>query len=370
VDIGAVQLQTPSLVVTTNADTVRGSLRQLIGQVDVSSTITFATNLSGQTIGLTGGEIAVSKNLILDGSALPNGLAISGSNLSRIFNLGGSGNLTLNSLTLRDANGGGGDGGAILNVGNTTLNDCTLTANSTGSGGAIVNNLPGSMALNNCTLTANSSAPEGGGGAIVNRSLLVINNCTLLNNTSGSGGAIYDDTTGTLNLTNSIVAGPSTPNIFQLGALNGSFNLVDTANVNLAPLGNYGGPTPTQPPLPRSPAIDAGTDSVTNFLATDQRGFPRSVGAQVDIGSVEGVYNPAGPGTLKNVTKLGNGSVQFGFTNYSGMTYNVLAGTNAAAPLNTWLNLGPAVESPPGTFLFTDPQAANYPRRFYQIQGP
>jgi hypothetical protein len=62
--------------------------------------------------------------------------------------------------------------------------------------------------------------------------------------------------------------------------------------------------------------------------------------------------------------------VQFGFTNYSGMTYTVLAGTNVAAPLNMWSNLGPALEAPPGTFQFTDPQATNYPRRFYRMQGP
>ena len=40
------------------------------------------------------------------------------------------------------------------------------------------------------------------------------------------------------------------------------------------------------PPLPGSPAIDAG-NSVTYFLTTDQRGFPRVAGSAVDIGAVE-----------------------------------------------------------------------------------
>ena len=44
----------------------------------------------------------------------------------------------------------------------------------------------------------------------------------------------------------------------------------------LAPLGNYGGPTQTMPPLPGSPAIDAGSDSATNLFATDQRGHARA----------------------------------------------------------------------------------------------
>src|SRR5262249_11956463 len=158
---------------------------------------------SGKTIALTNGELAVSKLVVIDGSALAGGVQLSGSNVSRIFNVSSSGNLTLNSLTLRDGNGsGGGDGGAILNVCTATFNGCTLTTKFSGTGGAVGNNQPGQMTLNNCTLTGNSSAPFGGGGAIVNRSLLTINNCTLANNNSSSGAAIYNDSTGTLNMMN------------------------------------------------------------------------------------------------------------------------------------------------------------------------
>ena len=92
------------------------------------------------------------------------------------------------------------------------------------------------------------------------------------------------------------------------------------------------------------------------------------MGTYADIGAVEGVYNPAM--TLINPVRLGNGSFQFGFSNLRGPSYSVLAGTNVAAPLNTWSNLGPAVESPPGTFQFTDPQATNYPQRFYRVTAP
>jgi hypothetical protein len=71
-----------------------------------------------------------------------------------------------------------------------------------------------------------------------------------------------------------------------------------------------------------------------------------------------------------NMTKMGNGNVQYRFNNLSGPTYTVLASTNVAAPLNTWVNLGPAVEAPPGMFQFTDPQSTNYPQRFYQVRTP
>ena len=69
--------------------------------------------------------------------------------------------------------------------------------------------------------------------------------------------------------------------------MNGSNgNLVGTdlqpINARLGPLGNYGGPTPTIPLLPGSPAIDAGSNALAanpngDPLTTDQRGEPRAV---------------------------------------------------------------------------------------------
>jgi len=97
----------------------------------------------------------------------------------------------------------------------------------------------------------------------------------------------------------------------------------------LSPLGSYGGATPTTPPMPGSPAVDAGT---LQSFATDQRGTPRPIGL-LDIGAVEGVFDPVFP--LTGVTQLGNGALQFGFSNLSGLSFTVLASTNAAAPLNT-----------------------------------
>jgi hypothetical protein len=71
------------------------------------------------------------------------------------------------------------------------------------------------------------------------------------------------------------------------GLVNGSSGnivLTSLANLGLAPLGNYGGPTQTMALLPGSAAIDAGT-SGTGIPTTDQRGLGR-VGA-TDIGAVE-----------------------------------------------------------------------------------
>ena len=74
---------------------------------------------------------------------------------------------------------------------------------------------------------------------------------------------------------------------------------------------------------------------------------------------------------ILNPIKLGDGSFQFNFSNPSG-SYRVLASPNAAAPLNTWSNLGPATETQPGSgqFQFTDHQATSYPHRFYRVTSP
>jgi hypothetical protein len=66
-------------------------------------------------------------------------------------------------------------------------------------------------------------------------------------------------------------------------------NVIGTADSpidpKLGPLGNYGGPTRTMALLPGSPAIDHGSNPLS--LTTDQRGSPRVVGAQADMGAFE-----------------------------------------------------------------------------------
>jgi hypothetical protein len=160
---------------------------------------------------------------------------------------------------------------------------------------------------------------------------------------------------------------PTNANIF--GSFSGLNNLT-SGNPMLALPANYGGPTRTMPPLPGSQAIDNGNDSVTNFLITDQRGLARLAGAHVDIGAVEGVFNP-GFG-LVNLARLGDGSFQFNFENLAGASFSVFATPNISLPLNQWTMIGFAVEIPVGSgqFQFIDPQAAENATRFYRARFP
>jgi predicted outer membrane repeat protein len=391
VDIGAVEFQY-GRIVTNAADSGENTLRADVAYEPSGSTITFASNLSGLPIVLTSGEIVLSTNLVIDGR-VPGGIQISGNNASRVFHISG-GTVSLFGLTLTSGNAD--PGGAIYSAAGThlTMLDCTLTGNNGLEGGALLND--GALSLYQCTFVNNGF---GYGGAFQARSPASVVQCTFANNTASYGGGIYVKTLG-LHIWNTIVDGNSAnsgndvtiesgytlfydgPNVISDVAIgNGSAALGPApigAPAQLAPLGNYGGPTMTMPPLPGSPVVDAGLDDILNTFSTDQRGsgFPRLVGAHVDIGAVEGVYvaNYTGPGNLNNPVWQGNGAFQFGFTNYPDMniSFSVWASTNLAMPFNLWSPLGAPVESPAGSgqFQFTDSQATNSPQRFYRVSSP
>ena len=294
VDLGAVEVQTR--IVTTNADAGPGSLREAVHLVEPGATITFAAPLSGQTILLTGGELLLTNSLSLDASALPGGLTLSGNNSSGLLTVGAGTTVLLAGLTL--ANGNRYDGGALYTAAGstTTVSRCTFSGNSSVEGGAIFN--LGKLVLSDCTLAANSSSH---GGALQCRAPATLVHCTISENTGydGGGGLWIGDAPVSLN--NCIVAGNTAPGgngqDLDVFIVNGALvysnaNLVPfvygyqlttptlgpaplTNTPLLAPLGDYGGPTQTMPPLAGSPAIDAG--GVT-ALTTDQRGGPRSRG--------------------------------------------------------------------------------------------
>jgi hypothetical protein len=72
---------------------------------------------------------------------------------------------------------------------------------------------------------------------------------------------------------------------------------------------------------------------------------------------------------LTDTKKPANGSFQFGFTNSSGVLFGALAATNVTVRLTNWTALGLATEISPGHFQFNDPQATNFPQRFYRVRS-
>ena len=74
--------------------------------------------------------------------------------------------------------------------------------------------------------------------------------------------------------------------------------------------------------------------------------------------------------SLNDSIKLAGGAFQFSFTNLSGLGFTVLGTTNLAQPLTSWTVLGAPVESPPGHYQFTDPQATNKAASYYSVRSP
>ncbi|MFN8445016.1 MAG: LamG-like jellyroll fold domain-containing protein [Caldilineaceae bacterium] len=310
-----------TLVVTNTNDSGAGSLRDAIAlNPCYGTTLRFDPSLTGQTITLTSGEIAINRNLTIDGEDAP-GLILSGNNSSRIFRINSGNRVTVRNLTLANGisavqnNGCALNcGGAILNFGALTLDAVTVrnnTANYPGAGGAIYNS--GSLTVTSSTFNNNqislSTLTYGYGGAIDNPGTLVVINSTFSGNSAGSdnrGNAISNSGTGVITATTIADAGNSiylTGGSMKVrasilvngcGGASGSYD-VDNSNlgscsnsrggtINLGPLHANGGKTQTRAPGAGSAAIDGLASCVVNV---DQRGLARPQGGNCDIGAVE-----------------------------------------------------------------------------------
>jgi uncharacterized repeat protein (TIGR01451 family) len=202
-------------VVTTNADSGAGSLRQAIADACPGTSITFSGVTSPIT--LSGGEIVIDKDLTITG---PNaGLAISGNNSSRIFHVQNGNTVSISNLTF--TGGSASVGGAIFNKGDLTIRNCTFTGNkavgSGGAGGAIDSEgggSAGSLTVINSTISGNNADGDGGGIFNTGNSTALLTNVTITNNVAdanaddeGLGGGLAQLSASNLTLNNTIIAG-------------------------------------------------------------------------------------------------------------------------------------------------------------------
>lgn len=245
-------LSPPKVIVTNTNDSGSDTLRQAVYDSPSNTTITFAPNLSGQTITIHGGELSIGKNLTIDASSLPEGITINVSGQKRIFHIQPNNEVSMVGLTLTggiaSGNGFPNDvGGAIYNEqaslkltgctlfdnsatfggaiysdgdsGSVTLrlSQCTISDNSASeSGGAIYSNGDfgsANLSLSTCTLSGNSASNSGGGiysNGLEGSAITSLSACTLSNNTANFGGGVFSHgTSGSapLSLNNTILAG-------------------------------------------------------------------------------------------------------------------------------------------------------------------
>jgi len=179
-------------------------------------------------------------------------------------------------------------GGMAVDLGTLTLINSTVSGNSLGSGsgsGAAIHGDGSQIELRHVTVADNSNAPGGGAGTLFVTGTLA--------------------QPGRLQIDNSLAdreicsAGPAALILINtsLGTSATCASLVATSTqINLQPLDDNGGATPTRAVLPPSLALDAVGDCVADLgINVDQRGQPRPGGgsALCDAGAFE--YNgPAG----------------------------------------------------------------------------
>jgi len=288
------------------------------------------------------------------------------------------------STDFHTAGGVDGLGGAIYNAGNAVVNRCLICSNVAqggyietysgfdaatgfrGLGGGIFN--ASQFFVTNCTVALNMTVGGGGdgtsiaisgnaiGGGVFNNAgaVFVGMNLTIASNSCSSPAGVQltngfaagfqiGNSNGTLRVHNTLIAysgtnsnayGPITDDGYNISS-DGSAALFSGSSYNytdpqLAPLGNYGGPTLCMALLASSPAIDNGDGNGAPNV--DQRGYSRPFGSGVDMGAYE--YGALPPPPSVAIGASGS-NVQISFTADPPNTYFLQYSTN----LVTWINL-------------------------------
>jgi CSLREA domain-containing protein len=278
-DIGAYEVETaqvgPNFVVTHDADTDSGvcgavycTLREAINAANAISgtdTITFAANY---TITLAGSQLpVVTSTIVINGNGAANTViqanAAPQTATYRVFEVGGAGNLTLDSLTVRNGQCAGACpssasyGGGVYNAGILAVTDSTFSGNSANDTGGGLFNAGSSATVSNSVISGNTATNYGGGiyngtsatvsitgssisgnsvslsgGGFLNNGAASIADSTIADNTAQDrGGAIFNGSFGNLLVTGSVVSGNTAATkgggVANYGALNVTASTLD-----------------------------------------------------------------------------------------------------------------------------------------------
>ena len=393
---GTITLTSGELLVTSpiniigpgaNNVTVSGNSASRVFSVAPGLNVTIAGLTISNGTNVTGGGIFNDHSMLsVSNCAISGNSSFFGGGIYNNGGFDGSASLSINASTL-SGNISQDEGGGIYNDGEfgnatATVFNSTFSGNSDVSGGAAIW-IAGTGGNSTVTVSASTFSgnitgnPIGGGIHVEGPSGNAVLNIgdSILN--AGVSSANIDNNSGTVT---SFGYNLSSDN--GGGFLNGTADQINT-NPQLGPLQNNGGSTLTHALLDGSPAIDKGkADAVVSLMAiTDQRGIGRPIdlasianataGDGSDIGALEAQLGTAStPILLGGVQKLSDGSFRLSFTNTPGAGFTILSSTNVALPLSNWIVLGAPTETSSGHFQYTDSQATNQLRRFYNVRSP
>jgi hypothetical protein len=237
-------------IVTTNADSGTGSLRDAIANACSGSTITFADTLVSPIV--LQSELAIDANLTIQGPGA-SVLTVSGNNSVRVFNIGSGTaaiSVTISGLTISDGKGVSAGAGIFSAATGTVDISDVMVSNNTSNGllteGAGICTSAGAMNITNSIISGNVSAGgSGNGGGIENNAAMNITGSTISGNSApfnGSGGGIANS--GGLTITDSTVSGNTAGGQSQGGGIfnNNTLTVINsTITGNSASGGNGGG---------------------------------------------------------------------------------------------------------------------------------
>jgi len=122
----------------------------------------------------------------------------------------------------------------------------------------------------------------------------------------------------------------------------------------------------------------AGVSGTTTFAGLTAFSTNAITGATISftagaLSATSSSFNIAAPvqSTLGGAVSA-NGKFIFGFTNFTGLSFSVLATNNITAPISAWPVIGTAVESPVGSgnYMFTNTPAATNAQLYYILRQP
>jgi sugar lactone lactonase YvrE len=155
-----------------------------------------------------------------------------------------------------------------------------------------------------------------------------------------------------------------TPKLEGMAAGNDALPVVLPTTANLLP--------PFAPTSDQSWLTVTGiTNDVVSFSFTANPGPARTahitlLGQTISI--TQGLIGT--PPALTGAQMLGNGILQFAFTNTPGASFTVVSTANLSLPFTNWTAVGASTEISPGQFQFTSQPTTNDPQRFYGVRSP
>jgi len=107
-----------------------------------------------------------------------------------------------------------------------------------------------------------------------------------------------------------------------------------------------------------------------NYYTTNRTGHITVLGQSIAV-TQSGITQPATvQPNLTGCKIMGNGSLQFCFTNNQGASFTVWTSTNMLLPFTNWTALGPLTNDGSGQYQFSDPSVTNGGQRFYRVSSP